>query len=65
MRAAWTPHALSASSLAGEAAVSGSGRVPATTDQFPSIMLDAAMLSSAAGQKAAYIAAWRRRFAPT
>jgi hypothetical protein len=65
MRAAWTPHALSASSLAGEATVSGSGRVPVATDQFPIVMLDAAMLSSAARQEAAHIAAWRRRFAPT
>nr|AWM04996.1 hypothetical protein CIT40_32045 [Bradyrhizobium amphicarpaeae] len=65
MRAAWTPHARPASPFAGEAAVSGRpGRSPVTIDQFPAVMLKAAT-PSAARQKAAYIAAWRRRFAST
>jgi hypothetical protein len=65
MRTAWTPHALPASSLAGEAVVSGQGEAPVTINQFPTVMLNAGMLPSAARQKAAYIVAWRRRFAPT
>jgi len=76
MRTAWTPHALPASSLVGEAAAPGStGRVPVTIDQFPTVMLNAATLPSAARRKGAYIkaayikaasvVAWRRRFAPT
>lgn len=66
MRTAWTPHALPASSLTGEAVASGStGRVPVTINQFPAIMLNAAMQPSAARRKAAYIVAWRRCFAPT
>jgi hypothetical protein len=61
MRTAWTPHALSASSLTGEAVVPGStGKAPATIDQFPAVMLNAAMRPSAEKQKAAYIVAWRR-----
>jgi len=66
MRTAWTPHAQSASPFKGEAFVSGStGKAPVTIDQFPMVMLNAASLPSAAGQKAAYIVAWRRCFAPT
>ena len=65
MRAAWTPHALPASSLAGEAVVSGQGEAPVTIDQFPTAMLNAGTLPSAARLKAAYIVAWRRRFAST
>lgn len=76
MRTAWTPHALPASSFAGEAVVSGrAGKTPVTIDQFPMVMLNAATLPSAARRKAAYIkaayikaasvVAWRRRFAPT
>lgn len=66
MRTAWTPHALPASSLTGEAVVSGStGRVPVTINQFPAVMLNVAMQPSAARRKAAYIVAWRRCFAPT
>ncbi|MEY9462010.1 hypothetical protein ABH973_002423 [Bradyrhizobium ottawaense] len=66
MRTAWTPHALPASSFAGEAVVSGrTGGSPVTIDQFPAVMLNAAKRPSAAGQKAAYIVVWRRRFAPT
>ena len=66
MRTAWTPHAELASPLRGEAVVSGStGRVPVTIDQFPAVILNAAVVSSAARRKGAYIVAWRRRFAPT
>jgi hypothetical protein len=71
MRAAWTPHAQMASSLAGEAIVSGSTGQdsvkvgPVTNDQSPAIILNAAVQSSAARRKAAYIVAWRRCFAPT
>ncbi|PSO30984.1 hypothetical protein C7G41_18870 [Bradyrhizobium sp. MOS002] len=75
MRTAWTPHAPTASSLAGEAIVSGStgqdsqeGSVEiglVTIDQFPAVILNAAVQSSAARRKAAYIVAWRRCFAPT
>lgn len=66
MRTAWTPHAPLASSLAGEAVVSGTtGDAPVTIDQFPAVMLNAAMLPSAARWKAAYIVVGRRRFAPT
>ncbi|MET3911879.1 hypothetical protein ABID59_006246 [Bradyrhizobium sp. S3.3.6] len=66
MRTAWTPHAAQASPLKGEAAVSGStGRAPVTIDQFPAVILDVAMQSSAARRKAAYIVTWRRCFAPT
>ncbi|RXG87468.1 hypothetical protein EAV90_32170 [Bradyrhizobium vignae] len=66
MRTAWTPHALPASSLAGEAVVSGStGKAPVTIDQFPAVILSAARLPSAARRKGAYIAAWQRCFAPT
>lgn len=76
MRTAWTPHALPASSFAGEAVVSGrAGKTPVTIDQFPMVMLNAATLPSAARRMSAYIkaayikaasvVAWRRRFAPT
>ncbi len=71
MRTAWTPHALPASSLAGEAAVSGragqdSVKIgPVTTDQFPAVILNAAELPSAVRRKAAYIVAWERLFSPT
>lgn len=66
MRTAWIPHAQSASPLRGEAFVSGStGGLPVTIDQFPIAMLNAAMQPSADQRKAAYIVAWRRRFAPT
>lgn len=65
MRTAWTPHVQSASPLRGEAFVSGStGHLPVTINQFPIVMLNAAVLPSAARPKAAYIVAWRR-FAPT
>lgn len=71
MRTAWTPHALPASSFAGEAVVSGrAGKTPVTIDQFSMVMLNVATLPSAARRKVAYIkaasvVAWRRRFAPT
>lgn len=76
MRTAWTTHALKASPFRGEALVSGStgqcsvtqGSVrtgPVTINQFPAAMINAAMRPSAAKQKAAYIVAWRRCFAPT
>ncbi|MGY4599769.1 hypothetical protein ACVWXL_007515 [Bradyrhizobium sp. GM22.5] len=81
MRTAWTPHAPTASSLAGEAVVSGSagqeslkigsakiGSVkfgPVAIDQFPAVILNTAVQSSAARPKAAYIVAWRRCVAPT
>ncbi|MCP1746707.1 hypothetical protein ABIF65_008800 [Bradyrhizobium japonicum] len=66
MRTACTPHAALASPLRGEAVVSGStGGMPVTIDQFPAVILNAAMQPSAAKQKAAYIVAWRRCFAPT
>ncbi|TWB65318.1 hypothetical protein FBZ94_102865 [Bradyrhizobium sacchari] len=75
MRTTWTPHALPASSLAGEAVVSGSsgqgvfqdsfGIGPVTIDQFPAVILSAAMPPSAARLKGAYIVAWQRCFAPT
>ncbi|PDT89313.1 hypothetical protein CO669_14310 [Bradyrhizobium sp. Y36] len=66
MRTAWTPHARPASSPSGEADVSGrAGQAPVTIDQFPAVMLNAAMPSSAARRKAADIVAWRRRFTPT
>ncbi|MBM7486661.1 hypothetical protein ACVWWI_000224 [Bradyrhizobium sp. USDA 3686] len=76
MRTAWTPHAPTASSLAGEAIVSGStgqdslkiGSVkfgPVAIDQFPAVILNTAVQSSAARPKAAYIVAWRRCVAPT
>ncbi|MET4477159.1 hypothetical protein ABIB66_001675 [Bradyrhizobium sp. F1.13.3] len=71
MRTAWTPHAPTASSLAGEAIVSGStsqgtDKIGAVTiDQFPAVILNTAVQSSAARRKGAYIAAWRRCFAPT
>lgn len=66
MRTAWTPHALPASSLAGEAVVPGSaGHAPVTIDQFPAVMMNAAMLPSAAKRRCAYIVSWRRSFAPT
>jgi hypothetical protein len=62
MRTAWTPHAQSASSLAGEAVVSDpTGRLPVTIDQFPAVSLDAALQPSAARR----IAAWRHRSSPT
>jgi crotonobetainyl-CoA:carnitine CoA-transferase CaiB-like acyl-CoA transferase len=70
MRTTWTPHAPTASSLAGEAIVSGragqdSVKIgPVTIDQFPAAMLNAAMLPSAIRRRSAYIVAWRRRFAP-
>ncbi|RTE93406.1 hypothetical protein D6B98_10395 [Bradyrhizobium sp. LVM 105] len=67
MRATWTPRAPTASSLAGEATVSGSaGPIPATIDQFPAVMLNAAVPASAARRKGADVVAQRRhRFAPT
>lgn len=65
MRTAWTPHALPASSLPGEAAVSGQGEAPVTINQFPTVMLNAGTLPPAARRKAAYIVAWRRCLAPT
>lgn len=71
MRAALTSHAQSASPLRGEAFVSGSTGPdsveigPVTIDQFPAVMLNAAVLPSADQRKAAYMVAWRRRFAPT
>ncbi|QOZ65153.1 hypothetical protein SAMN05192541_101168 [Bradyrhizobium arachidis] len=66
MRTAWTPHAKLASPLKGEAVVSGrAGGMPVTINQIPASMLNAAMQPSAANQKAAYIVAWRRCFAPT
>ncbi|RQH10336.1 hypothetical protein EHH60_24850 [Bradyrhizobium sp. RP6] len=66
MRAAWTPHASSASPFAGEAVVSRSpGHAPATIDQFPAVILSAAMLPSAARSRGAYIAMCQRCFAPT
>ncbi|QOZ80180.1 hypothetical protein XH83_00835 [Bradyrhizobium sp. CCBAU 53351] len=66
MRTAWTPHAPKASSLAGEATVSGSaGPIPATIDQFPAVMLNAAVPASVARRKGAYVVAQRHRFAPT
>jgi len=71
MRTAWTPHAEMASPLRGEALVSGltgedSFEVgPVTINQFPEAMINAAMQPAAEMQKAAYIVAWRRCFAPT
>lgn len=66
MRTAWTPHASTASPFRGEAFVSGSmGGAPVTINQFPAVMLNAAMQPSAVTRKAAYIVAWRRCFAPT
>lgn len=66
MRTAWTPHTLPASSLAGEAVVSGrTGGMPVTINQFPAVILNAVVPPSAAKQKAAYMVAWRRCFAPT
>ncbi|RXH40683.1 hypothetical protein XH94_11230 [Bradyrhizobium zhanjiangense] len=71
MRTAWTPDAPKASSLAGEANVSGrAGKTPVTINQFPAVMLNVATLPSAATRKAAYIkaayvVAQRHRFAPT
>jgi hypothetical protein len=71
MRTAWTPHAELASPLRGEAFVSGrmgQGSVtirPVTIDQFPAVILNAAMLPSAAKRRGAYIVAWQRCFAPT
>ncbi|RXT49286.1 hypothetical protein B5V03_11575 [Bradyrhizobium betae] len=66
MRTVWTPHAQSASPITGEAFVSGStGKAPVTIDQFPDVMLNAAVLPSADQRMAAYIVAWRRCFAPT
>jgi hypothetical protein len=66
MRTAWTPHAVPASSFAGEAVVSGrAGKAPIMIDQFPAVIPSAAMLPSAARSKGAYIVAWQRCFAPT
>ncbi|TCU70446.1 hypothetical protein EDE08_107262 [Bradyrhizobium sp. R2.2-H] len=71
MRATWTPHALPASSLAGEAVASGQAGQdslevgPVTIDQFPAVILSAAMLPSAARSKGAYIAVCQRCSAPT
>ena len=65
MRTAWTPHAETASPFRGEAFVSGSAGAPVTINQFPALMLNAAMQPAAETQKAAYIVAWRRCFAPT
>ncbi|MEY9592531.1 hypothetical protein ABIA06_004822 [Bradyrhizobium yuanmingense] len=75
MRTAWTPHTLPASSLAGEAVVSGrtgqdsfqgSFKVgPVTIDQFPAVILSAARLPSAARSKGAHTAACQRCSAPT
>lgn len=65
MRTAWTPHAPKASSLAGEAVVSGgAGQMPVTIDQFPAVMRNAAVPPSAARRKD-YVVAQRHRFAPT
>jgi hypothetical protein len=65
MRTAWTPHAPKASSLAGEAVVSGrAGPMPVTIDQFPAVMLNVAVPSSAKRRKD-YVVAQRHRFAPT
>ena len=62
MRTAWTPHTPSASSPQGEAVVSGStGLGPVTIEQFPDVILNAAVQSSVARQKPAYIVACRRR----
>jgi len=71
MRTAWTPHAEMASPLKGEAFVSGragEGSVtigPVTINQFPAVMINAAMQPAATTRQAAYIVAWRRCFAPT
>ncbi|MBB4374584.1 hypothetical protein GGD63_007418 [Bradyrhizobium sp. cir1] len=71
MRTAWTPHTLPAFPLAGEAVVSGSSGQdsskvgPVTINQFPAVILNPAVPPSAARRKAAYIVAWRHRFAPT
>jgi hypothetical protein len=66
MRTAWTPHASSASPFEGEAFVPGrTGYAPVTIDQFPAVILNAAMLPSAAKRRGAYIVAWQRCFAPT
>nr|CAA70847.1 hypothetical protein [Bradyrhizobium japonicum] len=66
MRTAWTPHTPSASPFAGEAPVSRSaGYAPVTIDQFPAVILNAAMLPSAARRRDAYIVAWQHCFAPT
>ena len=65
MRTAWTPHAETASPLRGEAFASGSTGAPVTINQFPAVMINAAMQPAAEAQKAAYIVAWRRCFAPT
>ena len=71
MRTTWTPHAEMASPFKGEAFVSGQAGKgffkvgPVTINQFPKAMIDAAMQAAADMQKAAYIVAWRRCFAPT
>ena len=66
MRTAWTPHAEMASPDKGEAFVSGpAGGQPVTINQFHKAVINAAMQASADLQKAAYIVAWRRCFAPT
>ncbi|MDH6261538.1 hypothetical protein M2427_005484 [Bradyrhizobium sp. BR13661] len=71
MRTAWTPHAETASPLRGEAFVSGQAGEdsfevgPVTIHQFPAVIFNAAMQPAADLQKAAYIVAWRRCFAPT
>ena len=71
MRTAWTPHALKASPFMGEAFVSGStggnsfGVSPVTINQFPAVMLNAAMQPAAVMRKAAYVVVWRRCFAST
>jgi hypothetical protein len=66
MRTAWTPHTLSASPVAGEAFASGlAGRFPVTINQFPAVILNAALQPFAGRPVAAYIVAWRRDVAPT
>jgi len=65
MRMDWTPHAEMAFPLRGEAFVSGSTGSPVTINQFPAAMINAAMQPAATMQKADYIVAWRRCFAPT
>ena len=71
MRTAWTSLAALASPLPGEAAVSdttgrGSAWIDSVTiNQFPAFILNAALQSSAARLKGAYIVACRRRFVPT
>ncbi|QOZ55922.1 hypothetical protein XH90_00835 [Bradyrhizobium sp. CCBAU 53338] len=66
MRTAWTQRAEMASPLEGEAVASDtSGGSRVTINQFPDVMLNAAMQPAATMRKAAYIVAWRNCFAPT